>query len=57
MNFTNQFEVITGLDGIYIVDKNKLVKLVKVRYSEDYFIFTGGWIEYELETGKIIRVG
>ena len=54
---TNQFEIIKGLDGTYIAKGGKLVKIVRVAYSENYFVNVGGWVEYELEDGQIIRIG
>ncbi len=52
---TVNFDIIKGLDGSYIVQNGKLLKIVRVAYSENYFLDTGGWVEFELENGLIIR--
>lgn len=51
------FDIIKGLDGSYVVKNGKFLKITRVAYSENYFLDTGGWIEYELEDGQIIRIG
>lgn len=50
-------EIITGVDGYYVVRDNKLLKIVDSKTSEDYYLKTGGWIEYHLEDGTIIKIG
>jgi hypothetical protein len=52
----NNFEIIRGLDGSYIVRNGKLLKIVRVAYSDNWFLNTGGWAEFELEDGQIIRL-
>jgi len=53
---TNTFQIIRGLDACYVIDDGELIKIVEVKYSENYFKFTGGWVEYTLENGMIIKV-
>ena len=49
---------IKGIDGFnYVVDKGKLVKVINVTYSENYFLHTGGYAIYTLETGEQIKIG
>ena len=50
------FEIIKGLDGSYVIDEGKLKKIISVLYSENYFIYTGGWVEYKLDDGKILKI-
>lgn len=51
----NDIDIIKGYDGSYIIYEGKLLKMIRVAYSENYFIQTGGWVEYEFENGLIIR--
>jgi hypothetical protein len=44
-------QIIKGLDGSYVVKGNKLIKIIKAVPSEDYYLTTGGYVEYELEDG------
>jgi hypothetical protein len=54
---TNNLDIIKGLDGYYIIQKGKLIRIINAIYSKDYFAFTNGWVEYKLENGIIIRLG
>jgi len=47
-------DIINGADGYYIIKNSKLVKIVGVKYSDRYFLETGGTAEYMLEDGTII---
>ena len=49
--------IIQGLDGNYVVKDGKLLKIIKVSYSDNYFLNTSGWAEYKLEDGQIIKIG
>jgi len=57
MQVYNQWQIIQGLDGSYVVKDGKLIKIIRISYSEKYFIQTGEWVEYELEDGMIIKFG
>ena len=47
--------MIQGIDGYsYVVDEGKLVKIMKVEYSEKYLIDTSGYALYYTENGKVL---
>ena len=48
---------IQGIDGYYIIKDSKLIKIIGVEYSKDYFITIGGWAKYKLEDGTILQIG
>jgi len=47
--------IINGADGFcYVIYNNELIKIVDIKYSEKYFIQTGGTVTYLLENGMQI---
>jgi hypothetical protein len=48
--------IIQGTDGQYVISGGKILRIVNVSYSDDYFRSTGGWIKYELENGEEIII-
>ena len=47
--------MLQGIDGYsYVIDGGKLIKIIAIQYSEDYFRSTAGYALYTLENGKIL---
>jgi hypothetical protein len=51
------FNIIHGMDGSYVVRNGKLIKIIKVEYSDDWCRATGGWMKFYLEDGTILQYG
>lgn len=50
-------EILKGADGHYIIKEGKLLKIVEVYYSPDWFRNTAGYAIYTLADGTSIRLG
>ncbi|KKR00154.1 MAG: hypothetical protein UT24_C0016G0043 [Candidatus Woesebacteria bacterium GW2011_GWB1_39_12] len=50
-------DIINGLDGQYVVFQGKLLKIVGIITSENWYKTTDGWIEYTFENGMKITMG
>ena len=47
-------QIFNGIDGSYIINNNKLVKIIKIIISDDWYKSTGGWCKYYLKDGTIL---